>query len=85
MNRLDTAEMEKGFGDIVQHVIYRLVNFLRSFCYIKISPELSIDDIEDVAIRVFEPRDLHIASNVNIAISSHPWHIIMFECDTFGL
>ena len=32
--------------------------------------ELSIDNIEDVAIRVFEPRDLHIASNVNIAICS---------------
>ena len=24
MNKLDTAEMEKGFGDIVQHVIYRV-------------------------------------------------------------
>ena len=46
---------------------------------------LSINDVEYVAIRVLEPSDFHVASDVNIVLSGHVRHIIVFESDALGL
>ncbi len=46
---------------------------------------LSVNDVEYVAIRVLEPSDFHVASDVNIVLSSYVRHIIVFESDALGL
>ena len=46
---------------------------------------LSVNDVEYVAIRVLEPRDFHVAGDVNIALSGHVRHIVVFESDALVL
>ena len=46
---------------------------------------LSVNDVEYVAIRVLEPSDFHVASDVNIVLSGHVRHIVVFESDALGL
>jgi hypothetical protein len=46
---------------------------------------LSVNYIEYVAIRVLEPSDFHIASDVNIVFSCHVRHIVVFKSDALGL
>ncbi len=46
---------------------------------------LSVNDVEYVAIRVLEPSDFHVASDVNIALSGHVRHIVVFESDALVL
>ena len=45
---------------------------------------LSIDDVENIAIRILEPGDFHVAANVNISLSGHARHIVMLERDALG-
>jgi hypothetical protein len=46
---------------------------------------LSVNDVEYVAIRVLEPRDFHVAGDVNIVLSGHVRHIVVFESDALVL
>ena len=46
---------------------------------------LSVNDVEYVAIRVLEPSDFHVAGDVNIVLSGHVRHIVVFESDALGL
>src|SRR5439155_8728300 len=36
---------------------------------------LSINDVQDVPVRVLEPGDLHVAGNVDVAVSLHVRHV----------
>ena len=49
------------------------------------APPLSVNDVEYVAIRVLEPSDFHVAGDVNIVLSGHVRHIVVFESDALGL
>jgi hypothetical protein len=46
---------------------------------------LSINDVEYVAIRVLEPSDFHVASDVNIVLLGHVRHIVVCESDALCL
>ena len=45
---------------------------------------LSTNDVEDVAVRVLEPSDFHVAADVDIALSRHVRHVIVLERNTLG-
>ena len=46
---------------------------------------LSAHDAEDVPVRVLEPGDLHVAADVDVALSRHAWHVVVLELDALGL
>jgi hypothetical protein len=45
---------------------------------------LAIDDVEDVAARVLEPRDFHVPGNMQISLQLHARHVAVFEAHAFG-
>jgi hypothetical protein len=46
---------------------------------------LLVNDVEDVAIRILEPSDFHLTSNMNITLSPHVRHVIVFKRDALSL
>jgi hypothetical protein len=43
------------------------------------------EDGKDIAVRIFEPDDLHLAGYVHIAATLGLWHVVMLEDHAFVL
>ena len=41
--------------------------------------------LQDVAVRVLEPGDLHALADMDVAVALQPFHVVMFEGDALGL
>lgn len=92
---MGTSETEKVVREFEQmsttklddyyYVLTRL-GFSIDFCLLTFrNAPLSVNDVEYVAIRVLEPSDFHVAGDVNIVLSGHVRHIVVFESDALGL
>src|SRR2546427_2330478 len=46
---------------------------------------LSINDVEDVPVRILEPGDLHVAGDVDVALALHVRHVVVLERDALDL
>src|ERR1700741_3205325 len=44
----------------------------------------TLDDVEDVAVGIFEPTDLHTVTAVEITFERQPRHVVTLEDDAFG-
>ena len=41
--------------------------------------------VQDVPIRILEPRNLHVTGDIHIAVAGHARHVVMLKDDTFRL
>src|SRR5262245_18991098 len=46
---------------------------------------LTVNNVQDVAVRILEPRDLPTTGDVNVALPLHPWQVVMLEGDALCL
>lgn len=50
-------------------------------CYV----QLSTNNVKDVAVRVLEPSDLHVAGYMDITLLCHARHVVVLKRDTLNL
>src|SRR5207247_6159341 len=48
-------------------------------------PSSSVDEVEDVAVRILEPRDLDVSEDVNVAFELRAGHVVVLEAHALGL
>src|SRR5262245_12145564 len=47
--------------------------------------DLSVNDVENVTVRIFEPRNFHWTGNMDIAFKLQTRHVVVLKRDTFRL